>query len=425
MRPASVAATAIVFGKYLVYAIYGPSEPTHAADGSEDRAMAGMDVWQREWMARGIASIAVTMLTLLHAVSTRWSVHFNTALTLGKMLAMLCIAMSGIAVLVGLVSLEHPPHNWDRPFHGASKEIGDYASAMFKVLWALSGWSNLNYVLGEVRDPERNLPIAIVGSLSVISSLYLLTNVAFMTVVPADVAFHSKEVLAASFSSIMFKPYVGQFVLPLIMAVSAFGGAATGLFGAGRVLLAAAQARQFPGASIFAQLDRRFGTPLRAQLFNWAIVLLLICGPPPGEAFSFLVDLTGYPSNVFFAFSIVGLLLVRHSEPEKPRPFRVWKPVAYFFLCVAVFLCVFPWLPNMDATKPAPPDASGRLPHYLAPLFGLLLSLSGVPAWYVTVLHNGDIPSAWRALRRHISSFTLRSDYLVDEHHQPLVTNRS
>ncbi|RKP07182.1 amino acid permease-domain-containing protein [Thamnocephalis sphaerospora] len=421
MRPASVAATAIVFGKYLLYAMYGPPDAP-AADGSQLSADAAAALIHREWMARGIAFLAVTLVAALHGASTRWSIRFNTALTMGKILAMSFIALSGIAALLGLVSLEHPPHNWDHPFEGASADVGDYTSAMFKVLWALSGWSNLNYVLGEVRHPERSLPIAIVSSLAVISSLYLLTNIAFMAVVPAAIAFESKEVLAASFSGIMFRPYVGQVVLPGVMAMSAFGGAAAGLFGGGRVLFAAAGDGQFPGAAIFSRLHPQLGTPLYAQLFNWIVVVLLLLLSPLGDGFSFLVDLTGYPSNVFFGLSVLGLLLARRAEPDKPRPFRVWRPVAYFFLCVALFLCVFPWLPPMGT---APPSSPTKPAHYLAPLFGTLLALSGVPVWYVTVVHNGSIRTAWQALRGRRPRAIPAPELGTDESGRPLLVSSS
>ncbi|RKP25838.1 amino acid/polyamine transporter I [Syncephalis pseudoplumigaleata] len=393
MRPASAAANAVVAGKHLLYALFGP--PSQPRDGAE---------WtQHEWLQRAIGLICIACISFMTAVSTRWTLGIQTVFTIAKMLVLLLIATAGVLVMAGGIRLEHPPDNWREPFAGTSAEVSDYASAMFKISWAYSGWNNIHYALGELKHPQRNLPLAAFGGMAIVIGLYLLANFAYMAVVPASLAFHSGEVLAASFCSILFGEHVGQRMIAPIIGLSALGSTIASVFAASRVLRVAAQDGYLPGSSVLARLHPGLGTPVPAVVFNMCLAFVMLLAPPPGKAFSFLVDFIGYPSGFFLALTVAGMLRLRHTEPGTSRPFRAWTPVAYFYITIAVFVCVFPWVP------PKTPPAPGTIPHYLAPLLGVASVLTGLPMWYVMLVHRGSARLAWH----HLKARLLRTPQVV------------
>lgn len=91
-----------------------------------------------------------------------------------------------------------------------------------------------------------------------------------------------------------------------------------------------------------------FGTPLGPYLVKWSLTVIMILAPPAGDAFSFITDLSVYPSS-FFAFLLsVGLFLVRHRRKKLnlPRPaFRAWDVTVIFTILVNLFLLIMPWYP--------------------------------------------------------------------------------
>ncbi|KAI8051160.1 amino acid/polyamine transporter I [Syncephalis plumigaleata] len=347
MRPASAAANAVVAGKHILYAIFGPL----------GQLPEGPEKTRHEWLQRAIGLTCIACISLMTATSTRWTLRIQTVFTIAKILVLLLIAMAA------------SPDNWREPFAGTSSEVSDYASAMFKISWAYSGWNNIHYALGELKRPQRNLPLAAFGGMAIVIGLYLLANFAYMAVVPASVAFHSGEVLAASFCSILFGENIGQRIMAPIIGISALGSTIASVFAASRVLRVSAQDGYLPGSGVLARLHPGLGTPVPAVIFNMCLAFVMLLAPPPGRAFSFLVDFIGYPAGFFLALTVVGMLRLRRTEPNRTRPFRAWTPAPTFTL-------------------------SSR-----SPLLGIVSVLTGLPMWYVMIVHRGNAKLAWQQLR--------------------------
>ena len=107
-----------------------------------------------------------------------------------------------------------------------------------------------------------------------------------------------------------------------------------------------------------------------------------------GDAYNFILDVEGYPGAVINFFVVIGLFIFRWQAPKVPRPFKVWLPVAAFFLCGQVFLMVAPFL--------RPPEGKGdtSLPYWLYPIVGIIVLVGGVVYWF-----------GWRALLPLIGRF--------------------
>ncbi|RKP09761.1 amino acid/polyamine transporter I, partial [Thamnocephalis sphaerospora] len=365
IQPSGGAANSIVFGGYVLYAAYG----------SRDTLPQGMVKDHYEWIMRGIGLLSITIITLVCIFSTKWSLRLQNAVTSIKLVVLLVVAVTGVVVLAG--GTPHVPSagNWERMFAGTKTDMSTYASAMFNVFWAYGGWNTLNYCAGELKNPRRDLPIATFGGITIVSLLYLLANIAYIAVVPEEMAFSSREILAGNFTNLVFGLYVGRVVLPMLIALSTFGSVCAALFCASRVVHVAAQEGYFPFARVFGRIHPRWGTPVNALLFNYAAIVLLMFASPPGVVFDFLVNMAGYPMSIFCGLTVGGLLLLRRTEPRKERPFRVWWPVAAFFLIFSVFLAVFPFVP--------PEEQDLTTPYYLPALLGLFFMLAGIPMWHI------------------------------------------
>jgi len=251
-----------------------------------------------------------------------------------KLVALACIALLGFGVLFTGGS-----SHFAAPFVPTIASPGDvnllsaFGAAMISCLWAYDGWNNLNYVTEELREPERDLPRAIiVGTLGVMV-VYVLVNIAYLAVLPpADLA--ASKAVATAVALRTIGP-VGAVLIPLAVAISTFGSTNGSLIGGARVFYAAARDGLFP--RIFARLSPN-AVPVVALVVqgSWAAVLVL-----PGD-FGTLVDYFGFAAWLFYGLAVIGLFVLRRQAPDLPRPYRVWGypvlPLA--FLGVAGFLVV-------------------------------------------------------------------------------------
>ncbi|KAI8865418.1 amino acid transporter, partial [Ramicandelaber brevisporus] len=287
IRPSCAAAVSTVFGKYILYAAVGPAGEPGTAQYIVDH---------RGWIERGIGFVGLTSLAVLNALSLKWAVRVNNALSALKVLTLLVIAISGIVVLAGATNVPRALDNWRLGFRDASSSPQHWASAMFKILFAYDGWSNLNYALGELKNPRRNLPLAVGGGVSFTVVLYILANVAYFSVVPLADIYTSKEILAGVYCRIVFGETVGRIILPILVALSCYGCVSSIMFGVYRVIVVAARDRYMPYSAFFAQIHPRFGTPFNAVVITYVLSAVYMLAPPPGEVFDFLVDLESYPT---------------------------------------------------------------------------------------------------------------------------------
>ena len=231
----------------------------------------------------------------------KWSIRVHDFLTTIKVIVLAVFAISGLVVLSGFTSIPNT-NNFSQPFANISTNPQSYAQAMFSIFWGYDGWNNLNYATGELKDPIRNLPIAASGGVTIVTVLYILANIAYFVVVPVDQAVEAAEVLAGRFAEILFGEVIGQRIVPVFIALAAYGAVSAMVFSASRVIFVAARAGYLPFKDTLGSVSKRWKTPVWALLINlfWTCVLLI--APPPGEVFGFLVDLVGYPTwvNMFF-----------------------------------------------------------------------------------------------------------------------------
>jgi len=384
IRPGSAAADSTVFGKYLMYGIFG--DQNSLADGFVKNYY--------NFLMRAFGVFCITSITLINIFSVKLSIRIHDILTSIKVLVLLLISVSGIVVLAGGTNVPYTG-NWSQLFTGSKIDANSFSKALFGIFWAYDGWNNLNYSVGELKNPRRNLPIAAGLGVTIVTILYLMANVAYITVIPATIAFTSHELLAGNFGEIVFGRVFGHIILPILIALSVYGAVSAMVFSMSRVMFVAAKAGFLPFSNVFGKLHHSLKTPIYALLFNWCWTMVMLLGPPPGEAFEFLVDLISYPAWFFYGISVFGLLWMRKTQPQLERPFRVWWPLAVLFILCAIFLCVFPFIPPTDGEPLVSPSG---IPYYLSSLLGAISIIVPIPLWYVMIIHRGKARDALKAV---------------------------
>ncbi|VDP45627.1 unnamed protein product [Soboliphyme baturini] len=112
--------------------------------------------------------------------------------------------------------------NFSRPFLGSSRDPGQISLALYSGLFAYNGWNYLNFIVEELKNPKRNLPLAIGLSCGIVTVVYVLTNVAFYTVINSD-EFVDSDATAIVFAEKVYKGF--SWIMPIFVACSTIGSA--------------------------------------------------------------------------------------------------------------------------------------------------------------------------------------------------------
>ncbi|KAH9063884.1 amino acid transporter [Lactarius vividus] len=296
-------------------------------------------------VALGVATFSVGVV----AASTKWSLRAVNVLGIFKVLSLVFVAVTGVAVLAGFTRVSDPFANFHNVWQGSSTNPNALATALVKTNFAYTGWSNAFNVLGEVKgkSPARTARNAGLISIGIVTVLFLTVNVAYIAAVPLDEIKGSGQLVGGLFFEHVFSGHWASKILPILVAFSCVGNITVGK---ARVLREVARQGLLPYATFFAS-TRPFGTPLGPVALKYALTVLVISALPARDAFNFTVDLASYPSLVFQAATAIGLWRLRARRAREgllKSPFQVWNIVVVLWLLNCVFLLVMPWVPPED-----------------------------------------------------------------------------
>ncbi|KAG1788730.1 amino acid transporter [Suillus plorans] len=332
-----------------------------------------------QWNERGIALGVIFFVTLLHGLTPKTGVFIMNLLSIFKIVILVFVVVTGWVVLSGKTRVTDPHYNFRNAFAGSSTSSYEYATATFKVLNAYAGWSNVNYVMNNVRNPVRTLKIAGPLGLGICAVLYLLANVAYFAAATKTEIDKSGVTVAALFFGNVFGS-TAERALSVFIALSALGNVITVTFAASRVNQELAkEGIPLPFGNKFWASNWPTGkSPLPGLIIHLIPSIIVIVAPPPNIVYPFILDVEGYPQQIINLFIVIGLFYLRWKKPDAVRPFKVWWPLAVFFLAAAVFLLVAPFLRPPGGIGDTPP-----LPYYLYCLVGIGIMLAGVLYWAV------------------------------------------
>jgi len=336
IRAAAVGAIAITFAEYFLRVIgVNPAE-----------------------YARYVAAAAIITMGTVNILGVKWGTLAINITTLAKYGGLLFIIIVALAIGLPRTGGYYTPALPEGSF-----TMSAFGLALVSVLWAYDGWADLSYTGGEVKDPERNLPRALIGGTLAVIVIYLLANIAYLAVIPVE-EMRRSPLVAADVAQKVIGPAGVVFVGVTVM-LSTFGTLTGSLFTSPRIFFAMAEDGLFFRS--VAKVHPKFHTPHIAIGINilLAVVFVLI------RNFEQLADAFVTAIVPFYALGVAAIFVVR-KRPGYAPAFRV---PGYPFVPLLFVLSTLYLLGN------ALIDPSSRL----ATAITLGIVLLGIPVFYLTV----------------------------------------
>lgn len=317
------------------------------------------------------AIMSIVLLTWINVRGVRTAAVIQTSLTAIKTAALAALIVLGLTIGRNAEAIAA---NFGANFLPAGgltlAMLPVIGAAMVGSLFSMDAWNNVGFASGELKQPEKDLPFAMAVGVLTVTTLYVLANVAYLNVLPADAIAHAPQdrVGTAAMQAMFGTP--GLYIMAIAIMISTFGCNNGLILSGARVYYAMAQDNLFFKSA--AVLHPTYKTPAVALIVQaiWTCVLCL--SGTYGQLLNFVI----FAAVVFYAVTAVGLFQLRRKRPDIPRPVRApgypVLPALYVVLTglIAIDLLV------QDATR-------------TYAMLGLVLVLLGVPVYY-----------AWRRFAR-------------------------
>jgi APA family basic amino acid/polyamine antiporter len=299
-----------------------------------------------------VALTAIGLTVLINCAAVTFSGGVATVLTSIKVLLLIGVGV-GAFVYSGGDWSHLSQANVGGTCEGVAITTGGFAgfaAAMLGALWAYDGWNNITFLAGEVKHPERNLPLGLIISMFIVMGLYLLVNIGYYHVLtPTQVA---SVPASLSVAAEVVRRLLGAIALTLMaaaMMMSSFGALHASILATSRVPYAMARdGLFFRGLS---RISPRTHVPIRSLIVLgiWSSVLAL------SGSYDQLTDAAIFALTLFYAFVAAGVFVFRRRLPDAPRPYRTWgyPVVPIIYLAVSAWLLsriVWDARPAMSAT---------------------------------------------------------------------------
>jgi APA family basic amino acid/polyamine antiporter len=303
--------------------------------------------------AQLLAIALVVLISFINYLGVKRAGEFQLFFTLLKMALVVGVIVVAFAYGGGKAA------NYATRYPGAVGGMAGFMLALVAALWAYDGWNNLNMVAGEIRRPERSIPVALIAGVGTVAALYVLMNAAVQYVMPAAGIAASGSPAADAMRLALGAAAASVFAL--LMAFQMLATLNGAILTGARVPFAAAHDGLLVPA--LARVHPRYHTPSAAIVFQAALAIVLVLLVAKFQA---LFSITLFAEWLFYMLTTTTVFIFRRREPQTPRPYRVWGyPVtpAVFVLASAVVL-YYTFTQNVRNS-----------------LAGLLVILAGVPVY--------------------------------------------
>ena len=296
--------------------------------------------------------LVLSLINYLGIVFGKWVQNIFTVLKIGSILL---FALAGLFISTG--------NHLDLSLNPTNMSIGSILTgmgiALVAVNWTVGGWEYVTFAAGEIKNPKKNLPLALIIGTIVILVLYFLVNIAYLKVLPMDSLMGEIKVGEMTARSLYGTGIGGVFALVII--VSMFGALNGNILVGSRVYYAMARDHLF--FSKAAKVHPKFHTPGNAIIIQsfWAAVLTLT------GTFEELITLVVFVNFMLWIASASTVFVLRKKQPDLERPYKVWG-----YPYVPAFFIIFSSAIMVNTFFESPEQS----------LMGIGLTLIGIPAYY-------------------------------------------
>jgi basic amino acid/polyamine antiporter, APA family len=274
--------------------------------------------------------ISIVIVTWINVAGLRRGAVLQNVATWAKFLAMGAFVILGFAIGKG--------HWGNFTYHAGTGGItmgmtrNELISALgvglIAVFWAYDGWVYITWVAGEVRDPRRNVPRAMVLGLILVAVVYLAMNLTYVYAMPInEVAQH--ETIAAAAAGVLFSPLAAKW-LSAVIALACFGAMASCTLSGARVYFAMARDGVF--FKRMAEVHPKWRTPALSLIGQAVWSCLLTVSGRYDQLYTYVI----FGMILSYTLTVIGLFVLRWKRPEIPRPYRCtgypWLPGFYVLL---------------------------------------------------------------------------------------------
>lgn len=347
-----------VFGQYIVYPFF---------DGCKGP--------EQELVAKILTGCALAFLTWVNCHSTKLGTSMNNVFTFSKISALVLLIILGLKNMIyGNFASLSTEYVWKN----TTTDVGKYAAACLAGLFSYQGWSYLNFVVEELKQPKKNLPRGIFISIATTTSVYILANMAYFAVLtPAEM--ENSEAVAIDVAKRMLPTWVG-WLIPVCVALSCFGGVNGSLIVSSRIFFIGAREEQLPRivSMIKAAPTPEHMTPIPALLCTGGLSILYLF---TGAGMFSLMSYCMFANWVWYAFAVAGLVYWRFTRPDLERPMKIHLIIPVFFILLCLILLVF-------SIYSQPIEC----------LTGFGISLMGVPVYYLFIYYGKNHPKSFKNL---------------------------
>lgn len=303
---------------------------------------------------RLLAAVTICLLTFINCYDVKDTSKMQNVFMFTKVGALLIIIITGLVWVI----LGHT-ENFENAFENTITDPGKIAVAFYSGIFSYSGWNYLNFMTEELKNPYVNLPRAIYISLPLITLIYVLANVAYLSVL-TPTAMIASRAIAVTYGDQLLG--MMAWTIPVMVAISAFGGLSVHIMTSSRMCFVGARNGHFP--SMLSHINISRFTPTPALIFLCMLSLIMLC---TSDIFV-LITYCSIVESFFIMLSVAGVLWLRYKQPNMNRPIKMplWIPITFVAICA--FLVFVPCY---------------QRPYEVG--IGALITLSGIPAYFIGV----------------------------------------
>src|SRR6202162_1679702 len=313
-----------------------------------------------------VAIGATVLVSWLNYIGVRRAGEFQFLFTLLKVAIILGIVAVGFSYSGGTWA------NFATEFAGAKGGVAGFFAALVAALWAYDGWNDLNMVAGEIRNPQRNIPLSLIWGVASVGALYILVNAAVQYVLPAAAVAVSERPATDAVALVLGR--AGAGLVSAGMAISMLVTLNGSIMSGARVPFAVARDGYFFNA--IAEVHPRFHTPSGAIVLQAVLSILLLL---LGGNFRQLFSLAIFAEWLFYMIAGSTVFVFRWRDPQAARPYRMWGYpfVPLVFVAVAAALLCYTFKNDW-------PNSG----------YGVLVILAGIPlfAYFARKRNSRGIP---------------------------------